>query len=142
MKNIQNNLMHGTQLKNYHPDGTEMSIDDISRKVLKHHMKSFQDNNVETVIADYTNESVLITEVATYVGRDEIASFFMDLITHFPRQQTSFNLDKMVVKDELAFIVWHAKTPSLEVPLASETFVFRDGKILRQTFIGQLKFTR
>jgi len=40
----------------------------------------------------------------------------------------------------MVYIVWHAKTPRLEVPIGSDTFVIKDGKIYQQTFVGQLNF--
>jgi hypothetical protein len=45
---------------------------------------------------------------------------------------------KVIVNDGLAFITWHAKTPSLDVSLGSDTFIIKDGKISQQTFVGQL----
>jgi hypothetical protein len=118
----------------------ETTLSNTSRDLLQRHLSSFQDNNLEAVIADYTNESVLITQEASYTGPEEIKSFFTGLITHFPKQKSSFDLDKIVINDELIYIVWHGKTPSLDVPFATDTFIIKNGKILRQTFAGQLKF--
>ena len=111
-----------------------------SRNIIMHHLASFQDNNLEAVITDYTNESVLITQEATYNGPAEIKEFFAALMIHFPKQRCSFELDKVVVNNELVYIVWHANTPSLEVPLGTDTFIIKEGKIYQQTFAGQLKF--
>lgn len=116
------------------------TLNDASKNIVMHHLGSFQDNDLEAVIADYTNESVLITQDATYNGPEEIKSFFATLMPHFPKQQSSFELDKVVVDNELVFIVWHASTPSLDVALGTDTFIIRDDKIYRQTFAGQMKF--
>jgi ketosteroid isomerase-like protein len=115
-------------------------LNNASRDTVMHHLVSFQSNDLESVVADYTNESVLVTHDATYKGPEEIREFFAALMVHFPKQQTNFELDKMVVHDELVYIVWHANTPSLDVPFGTDTFIVRDGKIYRQTFAGQLKF--
>jgi ketosteroid isomerase-like protein len=116
------------------------SLNDASRNIIMHHLGSFQDNDLEAVIADYTNESVLITQDATYKGPEEIKGFFAALMIYFPKQQSGFELDKIVVNNELVYIVWHATTPSLHVSLGTDTFIVRDGKIYQQTFAGQLKF--
>ena len=108
--------------------------------IVKNHLRSFQENNLEALMSDYTSKSVLITQVATYTGREEINAFFADLMLHFPKQLSSLKLDNLVVNEELVYIVWHAKTPSLEVPLGSDTFMIKDGKIAQQTFVGQLNF--
>ncbi|MEP6951931.1 MAG: nuclear transport factor 2 family protein [Ginsengibacter sp.] len=141
MKNIQNELMSATQQKQPNTDATKKNtLSDSSRKVLMNHLGSFRDNDLEAVMSDYTNESVLITHDATYIGLEEIEAFFTALVAHFPRQKSSFELDKMIVEDELVYIVWHAKTPTLDVPLGSDTFIIKDGKIYQQTFVGQMKF--
>ena len=113
---------------------------DASKNIILHHLSSFQDNDLQAVISDYTNESVLITEGGTYMGPEEIEGFFTDLMVHFPKQDSDFELDKLVAKDGMVYIIWHAKTPSLEVALGSDTFIVKDGKIFQQTFVGQMKF--
>ena len=124
-----------------HADRTKQtSMKDSTENIVTNHLASFRDNDLETLMSDYTSQSVLITQAATYTGFEEIKAFFVDLMPHFPTQKSSFELDKMVVNNKLAYIVWHAKTPSLEVPLGSDTFVMKDGKIFQQTFVGQLNF--
>jgi len=105
-----------------------------------HHLESFQHNDLEAVLSDYTNESVLITQDATYTGPDEIRGFFAGLVIHFPKENSSFELDKIVAIGSLVYIVWHAETPSLDVPLGSDTFIIKHDKIYQQTFAGLLKF--
>ncbi|MBN8858042.1 MAG: hypothetical protein J0H29_06620 [Sphingobacteriales bacterium] len=48
-------------------------------------------------------------------------------------------MEKKVINDNLVCIVWHGRSPSLEVSFATDTFIIENGKILRQTFAGQLK---
>ena len=135
MKSNINSLKQDIQFK-------EQTIDEISKEVVivMRHINSFLDNNLEALLSDYTNESVLITQAATYSGPKEISAFFVDLNMHFPKQQSNFVLDKVVVNDDLVYIVWHAKTPSLQVPIGSDTFILKDSKIYQQTFVGQLNF--
>jgi len=109
------------------------------RQQVTHHVSAFRDNDLDGVMSDYTDESVLITADATYAGRTQIREFFAGLIPQFPKHGTPFELDKLIIHQGVAFIVWHADTPTLQVPLGSDTFVFKDGKIHRQTFVGQLR---
>ncbi|MEP7109150.1 MAG: nuclear transport factor 2 family protein [Ferruginibacter sp.] len=113
---------------------------DVLTKLLVHHLDSFMQNDLQSLMSDYTNESVFITQDATYTGLNEIKEFFTNLLLHFPKQQSQFELAKMVVKDNLGFIVWHAATPSLVVPIGTDTFIIKDDKISHQTFAGQLNF--
>lgn len=117
-----------------------VTISNTSKNVLRSHLSSFLENDLAAVMSDYTDESILITQEKTYKGLQEIKLFFAGLITHFPNQKSSFDLDKLVVYDDFAYIVWHAKTPSIEVPLATDTYIINEGKIYRQTFTGQIIF--
>lgn len=82
--------------------------------VLSQHLQAAS-QSVEAVMAHYVEESVLITQDATYRGRAEIGRFFAELL----------------ISGELAFIVWEAKPWFV---FATDTMVIRDGKILFQTF--------
>ena len=108
--------------------------------VIMHHLSSFQNNDLEAVISDYTDQSVLITQAATYTGIEEIRGFFTGLVIHFPKGKSEFELDKITYSDDMVYIVWHAKTPSLSVPIGSDTFMVKKGKIQQQTFVGLLEF--
>ena len=39
---------------------------------------------------------------------------------------------------QLHGLVWSAASPTVSVPLGTDTFVVRDGKIVFQTFAGQI----
>jgi ketosteroid isomerase-like protein len=118
----------------------QATANDVSRFIVMHHLGSFQDNDLEAVLSDYTNESVLVTQDATYKGPGEMKGFFAALMNHFPKQKSSFVLDKVSVSNDMVYIVWHASTPSLEVSFGTDTFIVKEGKILQQTFAGQMKF--
>ena len=136
-----NSLEQNIQLKEQTMDRTkELTLDEISTEVVMKHLSSFLFNNLEAVMSDYTNESVLITQDAIFTGPEEIRVFFTGLIMHFPQQMSNLVLDQLVANNDLVYIVWHAKTPSLQVPIGSDTFIIKDSKIYQQTFVGQLNF--
>ena len=141
MRGHINSLEQNIQLKEQTIDIIKTTTaDEISKEVVTHHLNSFLDNNLEAVMSDYTNESVLITRDTPYTGLEEISVFFVGLSMHFPQQKSNLVLDKVVANDDLVYIVWHANTPSLLVPIGSDTFIIKDGKIYQQTFVGQLNF--
>jgi hypothetical protein len=103
---------------------------DAMRTLLAHHLSA---------LADYTQASILITADATHTGTAEIRAFFAKLMPQFPTLGTRFELDRMTVIEDLLFIAWHANTPTVKVSLGSDTFLVKQGKIHRQTFVGQLE---
>lgn len=126
---------------NYRADELKETIQDETLiNLITRHLNAFVQNDLQILMLDYTEESVFITQDATYTGIREIREFFVNFMIHFPKAKSAFELDKMVAKDGLGFIVWHAKTPSLVVPLGTDTFIIKYGKIFQQTFAGQLNF--
>lgn len=110
--------------------------EDKTKEVLDHHWQAFIQNDMQAVMADYTEESVLITPNETFKGLDEIRRNFENAFTAFPKDQTSFQLNKSVVEGDVAYILWQAKAPTLNLSYATDTFVIRDGKIISQTYAG------
>lgn len=109
------------------------------KEIIMHHLSSFQANDMDEVMSDYTDDSKLITPTQVLSGKTEIRNFLTELSTHFPVGQSKINLENLVVDHKLAYIVWNAKTPTIEVSLASDTFIIEEGKIHQQTFIGQIQ---
>jgi hypothetical protein len=99
--------------------------------VLQKHLQAAA-TSVEAVMADYVEESVLITHTATYKGRSEIRRFFTDLLERASKGFLgAFQMKRQEFSGELAYILWEAK-PWL--PFATDTLLIRDGKIVLQTF--------
>jgi hypothetical protein len=110
--------------------------EDKTKEVLEHHWEAFIQNNMEAVMADYTEESVLITPDATFKGLEEIQKNFEAAYKNFPKDKTTFQLNKSVIAGEVGYILWQAKTPAFDLTYATDTFVIRDGKIISQTYAG------
>lgn len=107
-----------------------------TKEVLDHHWVAFKANDLEETMKDYTEESVLITPDATYRGLDEIRQNFVNAFKAFPADSTRFTLDKSLVVKDVGYILWKAETPTFNLTYATDTFIIRDGKIVRQTYAG------
>jgi len=116
---------------------SELVIDqETTQAVLDHHLGAFGANDLNAIMEDYTDEATLITPDSTFHGKEQIRNFFEGLFPSFPSEGTAFIMDKAVVDNEVAYILWHATTPTIEVPLGTDTFIILDGKIKIQTFAG------
>src|SRR4028119_1186560 len=107
---------------------------DMTKQVLDHHWEAFIQNNLDEVMADYAEESVLITPDATFKGLAQIRKNFEDAYKKFPKDKTAFQLNKQVIDRDVAYILWQAKTPAFNLTYATDTFIIRNGKITRQTY--------
>jgi ketosteroid isomerase-like protein len=107
-----------------------------TRQVLDHHWDSFKGNDLEGVMADYTEDSILVTPGRTYKGLQEIRDNFVSAFSAYPKDATTFQLNKSVVERDIGYIIWEAKAPKINLTYGSDTFVIRDGKIVSQTYAG------
>jgi ketosteroid isomerase-like protein len=101
--------------------------------VLLHHLSVLQARQLDQVMLDYTNESVLMSPDQTFQGMDEIRAFFQAMIAGSPPEvMKAMVLIRQDIKGDVAYITWKAEP---FVKMGSDTFVIRDGKIITQTFL-------
>ena len=112
------------------------SSEEKTKEVLEHHWKTFQANDLEGTMADYTEESVLITPDRTFKGLNEIRENFVNAFALLPTDSTTMQLDKSVVQQDVAYILWQASSPKLKITFGTDTFIIQNGKIIRQTYAG------
>ena len=110
--------------------------EESTAKVLDHHWQAFGANDLEAVMADYTDESILITPDKTFKGLKEIRDNFVFAFTIFPKGKSTLKLRKSIVQQEVGYITWEATTPKTKKSFNTDTFIIHDGKIVRQTYAG------
>jgi hypothetical protein len=121
------------------PQSSAPVADEVKTKeVFDHHMKTFQANDLEGVMADYTEASILITPDRTYKGLAEIRENFVNAFGVLPTNGTTFNITYSTVSGDVAYVVWTAMTPTLNFKYATDTFIVQDGKIVSQTYAGDV----
>lgn len=110
-----------------------------TREVLDRHFKAFVENDMEIMMSDYADDAVLILPDTLYTGKEQIKSSFINAFKMFPKEGTSLVMDKKTINNNIAYIIWHGKSPDWEVSFGTDTFVIEDGKIQRQTFAAVMK---
>ena len=108
-------------------------------KVLNHHLGAFGTGDLDEVMNDYTNESVLIVPEVTIKGRSAIRSAFESFFNGLFKPGTyEFSLDRIDIVGDIAYIVWHSENEGADVSLGTDTFLIRDGNIAIQTFAAKV----
>jgi len=107
-----------------------------TKEILQHHWDAFQANDLEATMADYTEESILVTPDKTFKGLAAIRENFEFAFSVLPKDSTTMKLTKSIVVNDIGYIHWEAKTPKLNFSFGTDTFIIHDGKIIRQTFAG------
>lgn len=106
--------------------------------VLQHHLEAFGKGDLAAILADYTDESILITPDTTLRGPVEMRSLFEGMFAEFAKPGTSFAMKSQTIEGETAYIVWTAETADNVYELGTDTFIVRDGKIAIQTFAAKI----
>ena len=104
-----------------------------AEETLNHHLQSFGEGNIDELVADYTEDSVILFESNIIQGLDNIRTFFSDFISNSLPPGSEFEMKHLQVVGDVAYIVWAAGTDKLSFKLGTDTFVITDGKILQQT---------
>ena len=110
-----------------------------TESVLDHHLDAFASQDLEETMADYTDDSVVVTNVGTFRGLDGIDELFTDLFEEFSQEGTALEVDDTVVEEEFAYLLWHGETPDNTYEFCTDTFYIPDGTIEFQTFAGKIE---
>jgi ketosteroid isomerase-like protein len=109
-------------------------------KVLSHHLQALGNGNLDEVLDDYIEDSVLVTPDGTVRGLRGIRAVFEGFLAGLFKPGTyELAFDARHVDGEVAYIVWHAKCASADIALGTDTFIVKDGKILVQTFAAKVE---
>lgn len=133
---ILSTVIYLTGCNQQNSDNKDEINEATTKAVLDHHWETFVNNDLEGVMEDYTEESILITPDVTYRGLDEIRQNFINAFSAFPRSHSTLKLNQSKVEKDLAYILWQADTPDFNLNYATDTFLIRNGKIIRQTYAG------
>jgi ketosteroid isomerase-like protein len=106
--------------------------------VVDQHMKSFRENDLDGVLADYSSDAVLFTPGRPLKGLGEIKPFFQAFLSEFAKPGASFSMRQQCVEGDYAYILWSAETADNSYEAATDTFVVRNGKIVAQSFAAKI----
>ena len=106
---------------------------DTTEAIVRNHLQAFvEQKGIDAILSDYDDNARFHSEARTYQGKREIGDFFAGFIASLPAGAVDrFSLRTLRVDGELAYITWSA---GREIPLGTDTFVVRNGKIVSQTF--------
>jgi hypothetical protein len=106
--------------------------------IIDHHLRSFADGDLDGIMADYTEDSVLFTIDGPLEGCAPIRRLMTGLFAEFAKPGANFEMRAKSVEGEVGHIVWTAETADNRYEFATDTFVVREGKIAYQSFAGKI----
>ncbi|CDO85904.1 polyketide cyclase [Mycobacterium triplex] len=100
-------------------------------EVFAHHGQALVAGDLDEIVADYTDDSVLISPDGVARGKDGIRGVFVTLLRDLPN--AAWELKTQLFDGDVLFLEWAAESATNRVDDGVDTFVFRDGMIRAQT---------
>ena len=107
-----------------------------TEQVFQRHLQAFVGRDFDRLELDYAPDAMLLTNLGTFRGRQQIRSFFVKLLSEILPEGSTFNFQQQVVEGEVAFLVWSASAPAFDLPFVTDTYIIRNGAIVLQTGAG------
>lgn len=106
-----------------------------TRAVVEHHLAAARAADLEAaLVADYTEESVLIMPGNVLRGLEALRDFFGAAMQRELRPGSSqVTIDTMDIVGDYALLTWRTRFEGGEISFAADSYHVRDGKIVMQT---------
>jgi predicted SnoaL-like aldol condensation-catalyzing enzyme len=101
------------------------------QEVFGHHAQALGAEDLEQIVADYSDDAIFITPAGVLRGKDGIRQAFTKLLSEVP--QATWDLKTTIYQDDILFLEWGAERGGNRIQDGIDTFVFRDGLIRVQT---------
>jgi uncharacterized protein (TIGR02246 family) len=101
------------------------------QEVFEHHAQALGAEDLEEIVADYSDDAVFITPAGVRRGKDGIREAFTQLLGEVP--QAAWDIKTTIYEGDVLFLEWGAQGGGNRVEDGIDTFVFRDGLIRVQT---------
>jgi ketosteroid isomerase-like protein len=101
------------------------------QEVFGHHAQALGAEDLDEIVADYSDDAVFITPAGVKRGRDGIRQAFTKLLGEVP--QAAWDIRTTIYEGDVLFLEWGAEGGGNRIDDGIDTFVFRDGMIRVQT---------
>lgn len=108
-------------------------MSDQTELIINHHIEAFSNGDLDELMMDYTDSSVLITPQRTLRNFNEICALFNKFITDVIPPGCEFELSKKIINGDIAYLIWNAESENYRIPFGTDTFIIKNGKIDTQT---------
>ena len=101
------------------------------QEVFSHHAQALGAEDLDEIVADYSDDAIFITQAGVLRGKDGIRQAFTKLLGEIP--QAAWDIKTTIYEGDILFLEWGAEGGGNRIEDGIDTFVFRDGLIRVQT---------
>ena len=98
-----------------------------SPRVFGHHPQALGAEDLEELVADYSDDAIFITQAGVLRGKDGIRQAFTKLLGEVP--QAAWDIKTTIYENDVLLLEWGAEGGGNRIEDGIDTFVFRDGLI-------------
>lgn len=109
-----------------------MSTTRTPEDIFAHHGQSLGAQDLEEIVADYSDDAILIVQKEIYRGKEGARQVFIQLLSDVPDAQWEL---ATVFADDVLYLEWKATGGGRKVDNGVDTFIFADGMIRVQTVV-------
>ena len=106
-------------------------------KIFNQHVAAFTSGNLDAVLNDFSDNSVVFTPDGVFEGVAQIRMLYQNLLTEFGvidrGDSPGIDFDTLLVRHDTLFITWHAESINHRYLFGTDTFVCRHNKVERQS---------
>lgn len=104
-----------------------------AESVVEHHWRSLTSGDLSALMADYTEESTMVSNMGTFSGNG-IERLYDDLMTDIAAEDATMTRRQQTVEEPFAYLVWEADAPERDYGFAAETLYVPEESIRFQSF--------
>jgi ketosteroid isomerase-like protein len=105
--------------------------------VFDRHVAAFTCGNLDAVLNDFGEQSVVVTSDGVFEGREQIRALYQNLLAEFGRidrgDSPGFTFDVVHARHDTLFIAWHAESKHYVFPFGTDTFICNGEQVQRQS---------
>ncbi|MEQ8752446.1 MAG: nuclear transport factor 2 family protein [Coleofasciculus sp. G1-WW12-02] len=107
-----------------------------TKKVWKHHIEAWDAGDLDEIMADYGEDSILILNNTVYKGIEAVRGVFGRLFQIFSNGENI--IDPEVIEGEVIYITWHFTPTNDDTYFGTDSFVVHKSMIKYQTIASLL----
>lgn len=105
--------------------------------IFQQHVAAFATGNIEVVLQDFTDHSIVITPDGVFEGKEQIRRLYQGLLAEFGvinnGDSPGININTIYIRGDMLFITWQAESIWHRFEFGTDTFICQNGKFMRQT---------
>jgi ketosteroid isomerase-like protein len=100
-------------------------------EVFAHHAQALGAGDLDEIVADYSEDAVVISPAGVKRGKSGVREAFTQLLADVP--DAAWSLPTQIYEGDVLFLEWTADAAQTRVDDGIDTFVFSNGEIRVQT---------